>query len=75
LGLTASRSCLEVAFAKTPVTLEAVVGKPREWPAPWGLCWILPLYHPSPANGARWRRNPRYVKRLLKERCASAGSG
>jgi uracil-DNA glycosylase family 4 len=48
LGLTATASCMEVAFGRTPATLEAVVGMPQEWPAPWGPCCILPLYHPSP---------------------------
>jgi uracil-DNA glycosylase family 4 len=65
IGLVASASCFEVAFAQTPATLEAVVGKAREWSAPWGSCWIVPLYHPSPANGARWRRNTLYLRRLV----------
>jgi hypothetical protein len=53
--------------ARRPDTLEAVVGTPREWSAPWGCCWIVPLYHPSPVNGARWRRNEFYLERFLKE--------
>jgi uracil-DNA glycosylase family 4 len=67
LGLTAAPSCMEVAFARTPATLEAVVGKSWEWSAPWGPCWILPLYHPSPVNGARWLRNKLYLQRFLNE--------
>jgi uracil-DNA glycosylase family 4 len=67
LGLKATASCLEVASAFTPATLESVVGTPWEWPAPWGSCWILPLYHPLPVNGARWRRNKLYLQRFLKQ--------
>jgi uracil-DNA glycosylase len=66
LGLTATASCLEVAFGQRPCTLEAVVGTPREWSARWGVCWILPLFHPSPVNGARWRRNKLYLQRFLR---------
>ena len=66
LGLTATASCMEMAFALRPSTMEAVVGKPSEWPAPWGSCWILPLYHPSPANGVRWRHNKLYLQRFLE---------
>lgn len=40
------------------------MGLSRDWPAPWGPCWVLPLYHPSPANGARWRRNRLYLQRF-----------
>ena len=67
LGLAAAASCMEVAFAQTPAPLEAVVGIPRDWLAPWGPCWILPLYHPSPANGTHWPRNKLYLRRFLKE--------
>jgi uracil-DNA glycosylase family 4 len=67
LGLTATASCMEVAFARRPTTLEAVVGKCWQWPAPWGACSILPLYHPSPVNGPRWRRNKLYLERFLKQ--------
>jgi uracil-DNA glycosylase len=67
LGLTATASCLEVAFARRPLTLEAVVGMSWEWSAPWGSCWILPLYHPSPVNGGRWRHNKLYLRRFLKK--------
>jgi uracil-DNA glycosylase family 4 len=67
LGLTATASCLEVAFAQRPATLEAVVGTAWEWSASWGSCWILPLYHPSPVNGARWRRNKPFLRRFLQE--------
>jgi hypothetical protein len=59
---------VEPAFARRPATLEAVVGTALEWSAPWGSCWIVPLYHPSPANGARWRRNKLYLQRFLKDR-------
>jgi uracil-DNA glycosylase family 4 len=68
LGLTATASCLEVAFARRPASLEVVVGKTSECSAPWGPCWILPLYHPSPVNGARWRRNKLFLQTFLKER-------
>ena len=71
LGLPATASCLEVAFARRPATLEAVVGKAWEWPAPWGSCWILPLYHPSPVNGGRWRRNKLYLRKFLKRHSAA----
>jgi uracil-DNA glycosylase len=68
MGLTAAASCLEVVFARRPARLEAVVGTSWEWPATWGPRWILPLYHPSPANGSRWRRNKLYLRRFLKAR-------
>jgi uracil-DNA glycosylase family 4 len=68
LGLVATASCMEVAFAQRPSTLEAVVGKAWEWPASWDVCWIVPLYHPSPANAARWPRNKLYLQQLLRER-------
>jgi hypothetical protein len=42
-----------------------------EWLAPWGSCWIVPLYHPSPVNGGRWRRNKLYLQRFLTERSDS----
>ena len=29
---------------------------------------ILPLYHPSPVNSPRWRRNKLYLERFLKQR-------
>jgi uracil-DNA glycosylase family 4 len=67
LGLVAAASCLEVAFGETPATLEQVVGRAWGWLAPWGTCLILPLYHPSPANGARWRRNRTFLRRFLKQ--------
>jgi uracil-DNA glycosylase family 4 len=73
LGLTATTSCLEVAFAHRPASLQAVVGTSWEWAAPWGCCWIVPLYHPSPANGARWQRNKLYLQTLLKERVDPCG--
>jgi uracil-DNA glycosylase family 4 len=66
LGLTAAASCLEVAFARRPSTLEAVVGTALEWSAPWGDCWILPLYHPSPVNGARWPLNVQFLREFLE---------
>jgi uracil-DNA glycosylase family 4 len=66
LGLVATASCIEVAFGERPSTLEAVVGTALEWSATWGICWIIPLYHPSPVNGARWRRNKLYLKRFLR---------
>jgi uracil-DNA glycosylase family 4 len=66
LGLVAAASCLEAAFARRPSSLEDVVGRPWEWSAPWGPCWILPLWHPSPANNARWPRNKRYLAEVRK---------
>jgi hypothetical protein len=35
----------------------------RRWARP---CWIVPFFHPFPANAARWPRNRLYLKRLLK---------
>jgi uracil-DNA glycosylase family 4 len=80
LGLTATASCMEVAFATRPATLDTVVGTAWQWCAPWGPCWILPLYHPSPANGARWHRNKGYLLRFAKARsdpafCLGEGGG
>jgi hypothetical protein len=59
---------MEVVFGQTPVPLEPVVGSPRDWPAPWGPCWLVPLYHPSSANGTRWRRYKVSLRRFLKDR-------
>jgi uracil-DNA glycosylase len=70
LGLPATASCLEVAFARAPPPLDAVVGTAWEWAAPWGPCGVLPLYHPSPANAARWPRNRRSRQRFGRERSA-----
>jgi len=58
---------MEVAFARRPSTLEAAVGTAWKWPAHWGLCWLLLLNHPSPVNGACWRRNKLFLQKFLKE--------
>src|SRR5262249_21019113 len=66
LGLTATASCLEVTLGWRPASLAAAVGVALEWAAPWGSCWIIPLYHPSPANGGRWPRNVQYLRKFLE---------
>jgi uracil-DNA glycosylase len=66
LGLIASASCLEVTLGMGIAHLEGVAGLVLEWPAPWGCCWVLPLYHPSPANGGRWPRNMQYLREFVE---------
>lgn len=75
LGLTATASCMEVAFGKRPSRLEGVVGTSWRWSPPWGPCRILPLYHPSPANGARWPRNKLFLQRFLSLMVAAPSRG
>jgi hypothetical protein len=65
LGLTATASCLEVTLQWRPKNLAGVVGVALEWTPAWGSCWILPLYHPSPANGGRWPRNGQHLQEFL----------
>ncbi len=66
LGRTATTSCLELASAGSLAAFGDAVGKPYGWVAPWGHCWILPLYHPSPANNARWPANERFLRQLVR---------
>jgi uracil-DNA glycosylase family 4 len=73
LGLIATASCLEVTVGGRAGNLDAVVGVAAEWVAPWGPCWILPLYHPSPANGGRWPRNERFLREFLEAHPAVSG--
>jgi uracil-DNA glycosylase family 4 len=78
LGLIAALSCLEVTVGRRPDSLDAVVGVAVEWAAPWGCCWILPLFHPSPANGGRWPHNMQCLREFLEthpECRPTAGSG
>jgi uracil-DNA glycosylase family 4 len=70
LGWTATASCLEIAGHLKPGQLEKVVGRPLSWTMPWGVCWILPLYHPSPANNARWPVNRTFLSRFAKSKKA-----
>jgi uracil-DNA glycosylase family 4 len=67
LGLTATASCLEVTFQSRPKNFATVVGVALEWIPAWGSCWILPLYHPSPANSGRWPSNLRFLRKFVKE--------
>jgi uracil-DNA glycosylase family 4 len=68
LGVVATASCLEVTLRQRPGSFAAVAGVISEWAAPWGACWLLPLYHPSPANGGRWPRNMGFLKHFLETR-------
>jgi uracil-DNA glycosylase family 4 len=70
LGWTATASCLEIAGRTGPGRLEEVVGRPLSWPVPWGICWILPLYHPSPANNGRWPVNRPFLSRFAENKKA-----
>ena len=69
LGRVATASCLEIRGEKiaSSFKLEDVVGWPKEWEAPWGKCWIIPLYFPSDQNNALWPRNKDYLKRFMAE--------
>ena len=66
LGRVAAASCLEVIGGRRPTNLNAVVGVALKWAAAWGPCWILPLYHPSPANSGRWPCNLRHIREFIK---------
>jgi uracil-DNA glycosylase family 4 len=66
LGVVATASCLEVTLGQRPGRFAAVAGMISEWSAPWGACWILPLYHPSPANGGRWPQNIAFLQHFLE---------
>lgn len=67
LGKLATASCLEIAGGKTTYKFKLgdVVGRPIEWEAPWGNCWIVPLYHTSPANNGRWPDNCKFIHEFL----------
>jgi uracil-DNA glycosylase family 4 len=67
LGTTATISCLEAVHARRAGALQDVAGTAIEWAAPWGQCWIVPLYHPSPANNGRWPENKRFLQRFVDD--------
>ena len=74
LGLVATASCMKVTVGWRPATLDAIAGVPVEWAAPWGLCWIVPLYHPSPANAGRWPWNVQHLREFLAANPSFSGS-
>lgn len=61
IGQIAVASCLEVAFGAQTARLEDVVGEVKVWHSSWGQTWIVPLYHPSPANYGRWPKNKAFL--------------
>jgi uracil-DNA glycosylase family 4 len=57
LGVVATASCFEIAGIRLPrpFRLGGVVGRVERWRTPWCRpCLVVPLYHPSSANGGRW---------------------
>jgi uracil-DNA glycosylase family 4 len=70
LGKVAAASCLEIAGEKIPSNpnefkFEKVAGRWAK--CPWDDCWVLPLYHTSPANNGRWPKNKEYIGKFLAE--------
>jgi uracil-DNA glycosylase family 4 len=66
LGVIATRSCLEVLVGVRCYSTTNFVGKPIECTGEWGNSWILPIYHPSPANNHRWPHNIKFLKAFAK---------
>lgn len=66
MGQAAAASCLEIAFGAPSAKLEDVAGKVHFWHSTWGQSWIIPLYHPSPANSARWPKNMAFLTSFAK---------
>lgn len=64
LGSVATASCFEIAGLPLPrpFRLGDLVGRSATWRAPWRRrCLLVPLYHPSSANGGRWPRDVSYL--------------
>lgn len=69
LGKIATKSCLQIKGERvlSKFKLKDVVGNAKEWQAPWGQCWILPLYFPGGNNNGRWPENKEYIGKFLAE--------